>query len=412
MSATHRRLVDVLIAIVLIALLALVLSGGYRVELGPFRLKSHSLINAGGLLCVLILLRLLLAYGWSNFVLICISLSLALAGAEAVLRFMDAPLSQPNLTQIHRASPVYGWELIPGAAGVGKEGEIIKINSAGFRDREWVHEKPPGTLRIAVLGDSFTFGMAVALEDAYVKQLERLLNRGDIRVEVLNFGVIGYGMWQYLSLLERKVLPYRPDLIVIGFFLDDVLAPTPPYETDPDWKPKNPFEEAVRDEFNGSYLWNLIRNMDRVFQMKYRYNRTGQEYLKGIDDRKRHIGPGNEYYAVQTGNADQALYERFRLALDRFSQITAKHEIPLVTAYIPDASQIDEPDRQHVNAFLARVTAELGIPFVDLTARFEGTRDPRALFLFPLDAHTSPDGHRHIAAELARLLQTARLGIP
>ena len=84
--------------------------------------------------------------------------------AEGILRIWDPPLAQPSLVQIHRPSNVDDWELIPRAFGVGEEGEVIQINSAGMRDREYSVEKPAASKRIAALGDSFTFGMAVELE--------------------------------------------------------------------------------------------------------------------------------------------------------------------------------------------------------------------------------------------------------
>jgi len=47
--------------------------------------------------------------------------------------------------------------------------------------------------RVALVGDSFTFGMEVPYEDTWGAQLERAL-AGD--VQVLNFGVDGYGVDQ------------------------------------------------------------------------------------------------------------------------------------------------------------------------------------------------------------------------
>lgn len=409
MQSTIPRLIDVGIAVLCVALVALLWSGGYRIELGPFTLKSHSLLNILGGLWALIMARVAVTGGYQNFLLVCAAVLTGLVCGEIALRALDSPMAKPNLAQIHRASDLYDWELIPGAAGVGKEGERITINSAGFRDDEWIATKPPGTKRVAVLGDSFTFGMAVAVEDSYVEQLQRMLDGGDVKVEVLNFGVIGYGMWQYQVLLEREVLKYDPDLIIVGLFLDDILATTPPYEHDPGWTGKNPFEDALPDEFNGSYLWNLIRNVDRVFQMKYRYRKKGNEYLKGIEERKRLIGPGAEYYKVQVGALDDPTYDSFRRVLAQFLSTAGAHKIPVIAAYIPDASQLHEPERQQVNRFLENVARDLDVPWVDVTARFERVPDPRSLFLFPLDAHTSPEGHRHIADALAEEIRKRRL---
>ncbi|MDH3638779.1 MAG: SGNH/GDSL hydrolase family protein [Gammaproteobacteria bacterium] len=409
MRSITRGLVDFFLVVFLIALVAQIWTGGYSIELGPFTLKSHSLLNVLGGLFLLAMIRVLITYGWRNFSLVCVSLLFGFACAEAVLRVLDTPLSKPNLTQIHRASDIYGWELIPGAAGVGKEGEVIQVNSAGFRDREWTQAKQADTKRIAVVGDSFTFGMAVNLDDSYVKQLQGFLNDEASNIEVLNFGVIGYGMWQYQVLLEREILKYKPDLIVVGFFLDDILVSTPPYATDKTWKGKNPFEDTIPDEFNGSYSWNLIRNMDGLLQMKYRYNKKGHEYLRGIEDRKRYIGSDSEYYKLQVGAMNSDVYKSFRRSFKKFLDLTTAHGIPLIAAYIPDASQIHESERQHINEFFKGVAGEFNVPLVDVTSMFEQAPDPRALYLFPLDAHTSPEGHRYIATALADEIKQRQL---
>ncbi|MFQ5914576.1 MAG: SGNH/GDSL hydrolase family protein, partial [Nitrospinota bacterium] len=49
-----------------------------------------------------------------------------------------------------------------------KENEVyLRINSDGLRDREHTIEKPPDTLRIAVLGDSFAQAREVPMENAF-----------------------------------------------------------------------------------------------------------------------------------------------------------------------------------------------------------------------------------------------------
>ena len=76
----------------------------------------------------------------------------------------------------------------------------------------------------------------------------------------------------------------------------------------------------------------------------------------------------------------------------------------MLAIHIPDASQLHEPQRQDINGFLASATAQAAIPFVDLTREFELAADPRLLYLFPLDAHTSAAGHEVIARTLADAL--------
>jgi len=97
----------------------------------------------------------------------------------------------------------------------------VRINSRGLRDREHALVKPSGTIRIAVLGDSYAEAFQVPLEDAFWAEMERRFqqcpNIGRRRVEVLNFGVAGYGTAQELITLRKHVWDYSPDIVVLAF---------------------------------------------------------------------------------------------------------------------------------------------------------------------------------------------------
>ncbi len=112
------------------------------------------------------------------------------------------------------------YELRPNA----EISNMIKINSDGFRDKEYSQAKPKNVFRIAVVGDSVTFGWRQRLEDTYPKKLEQLLQTNpsaNIQFEVLNFGIGGYNAEQEVELIKTKVLHYQPDLILIGFCPND-----------------------------------------------------------------------------------------------------------------------------------------------------------------------------------------------
>jgi lysophospholipase L1-like esterase len=99
----------------------------------------------------------------------------------------------------------------------------ISLNDQGFRTAPIVEAKRAGVVRIACIGDSWTFGMNVDQDRTYPSRLEMLLKqRGpDSDVEVMNFGVLGYSSFQGLELLRRRVLDLHPDILVIGFGMND-----------------------------------------------------------------------------------------------------------------------------------------------------------------------------------------------
>lgn len=147
------------------------------------------------------------------------ALAVSLLVVEGLLRLIG--VSHPVF---ERADPVLGVSLIPHAEGrQTREGHsFVRINSFGFRDRERQVANPPGTFRIAVLGDSFTEARQVALEDAFYSVLERELNRhaelAADSIEVLNFGVSGYGTSQQLLTLQHRVWDFDPDAVLLAFY--------------------------------------------------------------------------------------------------------------------------------------------------------------------------------------------------
>lgn len=140
--------------------------------------------------------------------------------AEVGLRIAGVEF-EPQLYQPNRER---GWVLRPDATGVvtGENKQAVRIDSLGFRDRERSYEKPHGTFRIAVLGNSWTEALQVPLEKTYPAVLEQELNSrvcfGGEHVEVLNFGVAGYSTAQELLTLRQEVWKYKPDLILLAFY--------------------------------------------------------------------------------------------------------------------------------------------------------------------------------------------------
>ena len=99
----------------------------------------------------------------------------------------------------------------------------MRTNGNRFRGPEVEQVKPEGTLRIACLGDSHTFGDGVEEGQTWPDHLrERLV--GDQAVEVLNCGVNAYDTMQEALWFEKHVLPFDPDVCVLAYFVNDVAA--------------------------------------------------------------------------------------------------------------------------------------------------------------------------------------------
>lgn len=100
----------------------------------------------------------------------------------------------------------------------------FRINGQGMRaDRDYRYEKPPGVRRIVSLGDSFTVGYEVESEETFSSILEQMLERKDRPLEVLNTGVSGFSTAEAYLYLERELWNYQPDLVLLSFYVNDMV---------------------------------------------------------------------------------------------------------------------------------------------------------------------------------------------
>lgn len=151
-----------------------------------------------------------------------VSIVLVLALAEIAVRVLGPedrdrgrsifimPVDQPDLDYV----------LEPGAERGGRV--PIRINSNGFRDREFTPHKPEGIRRIIVIGDSVVFGLGVQAEETFAKQLESRLEGATPPTEVLNLGVGGFDVVNEVAFLEKVGLDFDPDIVVLGLCINDV----------------------------------------------------------------------------------------------------------------------------------------------------------------------------------------------
>lgn len=119
--------------------------------------------------------------------------------------------------------PQLGWRNIPDWQAT-TNGKSLNINSKGLRDREYSIEKPAGTQRILVLGDSFAWGYGVSDSEIFTEVLERGLADESPPWEVLNAGVSGWGTDQEYLFLTNEGFDYSPDIVILAYFcVNDVL---------------------------------------------------------------------------------------------------------------------------------------------------------------------------------------------
>lgn len=105
-----------------------------------------------------------------------------------------------------------GWDL--GADRASADGMYLS-SAEGIRSHEPGYDFSADSKRqrIALAGDSFTFGEEVPFEETWGHYLEQLLPRA---TQVLNFGVPSHGVDQTLLKFKHKVRSWRPRLVILG----------------------------------------------------------------------------------------------------------------------------------------------------------------------------------------------------
>ena len=159
-----------------------------------------------------------------NLATVCLASLVSIVTVELGLRIFRVTYPSFYITDSIR-----GYSLRPNATGLwNREGHgHVTINKDGFRGRNYPFNAKPGVFRIAVLGDSFTEALQVDENQTFSAQLETLFLKKSHcpaikpsydKIEVLNFGVGGYGTGQELLTWREKAKAYNPDLVILALY--------------------------------------------------------------------------------------------------------------------------------------------------------------------------------------------------
>ena len=158
---------------------------------------------------------------FGNLPLVCGGLLAGLILAEVGLRIPQDHLSRLRTYTMRTR----GIALKPGKQGwyYGEGGRICEDQQPGLPWRRVItREKPPGVFRYRGAGRLISLRPGRwSIADTFCKQLEKRLSGrpefGNFKVEVLNFGIGGYGTDQELLTLRLHVLDFSPDLVMLAF---------------------------------------------------------------------------------------------------------------------------------------------------------------------------------------------------
>lgn len=319
-----------------------------------------------------------------NLVVILVSLAVALGLGEIVVRVafhrsMDFDMEMwKYATQIK--IPSDDLRLVHEHRPNGRAvlmGVEVTTNGLGLREGQRAKTKPANTYRIVALGDSITMGWGVAQDMTYPAQLERLLNarvpRGfpqDRRYEVLNLGVGNYNTAQEIARLKNLGLALDPDLITLGYFINDA-EPTP--------TPNRGFL------IEHSYLFAFA-----VSRMRLLKPGTGNylDYYRGLY------------------RDDQPGWQSAQAALKDLGAIGRERSIPAIMFIIPELHDLsDNYPFAAIHRRLEETAMAAGLPVVDLFRSLKGRKPEQALWVSPLDAHHNAEAQRILAERIYAALE-------
>jgi hypothetical protein len=323
-----------------------------------------------------------------KLLLVLISTLIGLAVCEIALRFLGYKYTGSTFT----ADPLLGWSLRPGASAweVDEGVAWTKINSHGYRDRERTVDKPQGVYRIAVLGDSITEASQVDIDKTFTWLAEEELNRrqccGERKIEVLNFGIPGYGTGQELILLRERVWKFNPDLIVLQFFAGNdmynnlralnISSPdlTPYFllkdgklELDESFRRGRAFNPAYiklkgisADLMNRSVLLQLIYKMSRLYAQRETLARLNDENQTKVSADPNAPPPEYQRFLSFLPPKIPSMVEAWAVTEALISEIDKEvrsHNVPLLIMIMPTGHQI-HPDLKEHDAYRAKYKIE------------------------------------------------------
>jgi lysophospholipase L1-like esterase len=140
-------------------------------------------------------------------------------GLEVVLRLMGYGGAPESIIENMRIvdDPVLDWRYVPNSRF--QQGKIInQYNSMGFRGEGHATEKPAGTVRVVVVGDSVTEGYGVEWDNVFSSVVQAQLGAG---YEVISLGMGGLNTPQEVHILEEVGVRYSPDYVVVNFIMND-----------------------------------------------------------------------------------------------------------------------------------------------------------------------------------------------
>lgn len=362
-----------------------------------------------------------------------IGIFVALALGEGLGR-LAAPILLPGPNTDMQFDPQLGWTQKTGLTSehVNEAGERIKVEGSALGMRQGARRPPAIGIKrtVLALGDSFTAGTQLRLEQCWPSLVEEGVRRAGDPIEVVNAGVDGYGLDQEYWLLERLAPVVRPQDVVVAVYVGNDIAD---YEGDawslPPWARFGP-QAWLRTH---SYLFHLLsrakrdlsgvpregqiragappsswapssirnfRSLSKADRENIRRQFASPELLPAIrGPQAMHRIRLTERMLEALTAAVQSRGARFWVVLIPYKlQVIAEERDEWMRLHGLSIEEVFRPQAE-LNSWALRV----GVALADSTEAMLRNAAPGSLF-WPVDGHLSVAGHQVVADVTLRLL--------
>ncbi len=280
----------------------------------------------------------------------------------------------------------------------------LSTNNDGFRiDPSIKKEKSPGTLRIALLGDSIVFGHRTPTYATISANLDKLFSKVQLksykRTETLNFGIGGHNMNQYLGVFKHYAIKYNPDIVIIGLTIfndfdgtgyvhlgGQALAAIPEYSI-----------TGYNCDFQAPSKW--IRKSMVAWLVYQNFFAKKQRVAAGWAKARKDGKPSKVLLASR--NRTDEIWEEVEKEIAEIKKLAENHNIKLLFLLFPASEQVFHDDiKPDTQAIIKDILSAKGIASIDFYNEF--VKFQKATNFEPFkdyNSHPSNNMHRVIAAD-------------
>lgn len=356
----------------------------------------------------------------ANATLFFASVMLSIALLEVGLRgFWDGYyLKQPKV--YHATDPIRGWKNRPNVSldyGDPEFSTVVTHNQWGYRSQGVDQPRTSGRSRVLVLGDSFTYGIGVQNDETFSALLQKFVPRR----EVINTGVSGYGTSHQLVLLRDEGLAFRPDLIIVASFGNDL---SDSYKGEfAQFKVSNgelTYPDPVSDERLMEFE-STRRGKGRsrsVLRYSYAYRFLSDRIKLARKLFRETFEISEDSPRLKTPEETRAAWELMELLIEEIGRLSRETEAKILIVVIPYLQQVQSgprlvggpADLYQFQAELLKIAKRSEIPSLDLLPVLRAAHQREGIPLYyPRDGHLTRRGHELAAEAIEAEIQ--RLGL-